>query len=195
MRLFAFGIALAASVSVAPASAAVSIRSELSGGQPIVFAGENGNRFGVIGLNVNAAPVGSPSQTFTIDKDFIVSRLSNAGSMSLVSAYYCPDFANALCSPLTSFEVTSGQRVFRGLLLEFSSSNGFASGTSAVFSNASVGGGTQTLNMAQVTRMGSPPVTGAIPEPGTWMLMILGLGAVGWAMRRPKRVSVRFGYA
>ena len=34
---------------------------------------------------------------------------------------------------------------------------------------------------------------GAVPEPGTWMLMILGLGAVGFAMRRrqadPTRVS------
>jgi hypothetical protein len=28
---------------------------------------------------------------------------------------------------------------------------------------------------------------GAIPEPGTWMLMILGLGAVGFAMRRRQR--------
>lgn len=32
-------------------------------------------------------------------------------------------------------------------------------------------------------------VTGAVPEPATWALMILGMGAVGFAMRRAKRNS------
>jgi hypothetical protein len=35
----------------------------------------------------------------------------------------------------------------------------------------------------------------AIPEPGTWMLMILGLGAVGFAMRRRQSTSVRMQFA
>jgi hypothetical protein len=35
----------------------------------------------------------------------------------------------------------------------------------------------------------------AIPEPGTWMLMILGLGAVGFAMRRRQNASVRLQFA
>lgn len=35
----------------------------------------------------------------------------------------------------------------------------------------------------------------AIPEPGTWMLMILGLGAVGFAMRRRQATSVRLQFA
>lgn len=35
----------------------------------------------------------------------------------------------------------------------------------------------------------------SVPEPGTWMLMILGLGAVGFAMRRRQSAAVRFQFA
>lgn len=35
----------------------------------------------------------------------------------------------------------------------------------------------------------------SVPEPGTWMLMILGLGAVGFAMRRRQKTAVRFQFA
>ena len=38
-------------------------------------------------------------------------------------------------------------------------------------------------------------VMGSVPEPGTWLLMILGLGAVGFAMRRRQTVSVRYQFA
>lgn len=35
-------------------------------------------------------------------------------------------------------------------------------------------------------------VSGAVPEPSTWALMILGFGAVGYAMRRRQKAVVRF---
>jgi subtilisin-like proprotein convertase family protein len=38
-------------------------------------------------------------------------------------------------------------------------------------------------------------VGGAVPEPGTWLLMILGFGMVGGAMRRRNAVSTRISYS
>ncbi len=38
-------------------------------------------------------------------------------------------------------------------------------------------------------------IAGSVPEPGTWMLMILGLGAVGFAMRRRHSTSVNLQFA
>ena len=35
----------------------------------------------------------------------------------------------------------------------------------------------------------------SVPEPGTWMLMILGLGAIGFAMRRRQGIVVRHEFA
>jgi len=34
--------------------------------------------------------------------------------------------------------------------------------------------------------------SGAVPEPATWALMILGFGAVGYSMRRRQKAAVRF---
>ena len=39
-------------------------------------------------------------------------------------------------------------------------------------------------NVAMTSSTGLFLTTGAVPEPGTWMMMILGFGAVGYAMRR-----------
>lgn len=38
-------------------------------------------------------------------------------------------------------------------------------------------------------------VFSAVPEPGTWMLMMLGIGAVGFSMRRRQKTQVRFQFA
>ena len=33
------------------------------------------------------------------------------------------------------------------------------------------------------------PGSGAVPEPGTWVMMLLGFGAVGWTVRRKRRAA------
>ena len=52
------------------------------------------------------------------------------------------------------------------------------------------GGGISTLGNAT-----SSPVNAAVPEPATWAMMMLGFGAMGFAMRRRQNMSARIRFA
>ena len=52
------------------------------------------------------------------------------------------------------------------------------------------GGGISTLGVAS-----SSPVSGAVPEPATWMMLILGFGAVGFGLRRTARTKGTIAFA
>ena len=41
----------------------------------------------------------------------------------------------------------------------------------------------------------SPAATGAVPEPATWAMMMLGFGGMGYAMRRKNKVATRIKFA
>lgn len=51
------------------------------------------------------------------------------------------------------------------------------------------------ITSARQFRVGGVSNVPPVPEPGTWMLMILGLGAVGFAMRRRQNTAVRVQFA
>ena len=85
------------------------------------------------------------------------------------------------------------------------SSTGFGSGTPFSFSfNALSGNNTFVIKLNNASGGGYNPaalrvdqtsLTAAVPEPGTWLLMILGLGAVGFAMRRRQAATVRYQFS
>ena len=49
---------------------------------------------------------------------------------------------------------------------------------------------TRTVTLSSITS----PVLGAVPEPSAWALMLLGFGAVGFAMRRKDKQTLRIRY-
>lgn len=70
---------------------------------------------------------------------------------------------------------------FDRLFINFDSNGGFVNYASIGSNGAVVASNAQGLAGVTFTRIG-----GAVPEPGTWAMMLLGFGAVGCALRRTR---------
>lgn len=71
--------------------------------------------------------------------------------------------------------------------------DGFQDGNGA-FSTNFYGQETTTTTATVIGRFAAAPVaTSGVPEPASWAMLIAGFGLIGGAMRRPRRVGVRFG--
>ncbi len=51
------------------------------------------------------------------------------------------------------------------------------------------------INGSSVSGLTFNPVIAAVPEPGTWAMMILGFGIAGVALRRPRRIKNKLAFA
>ena len=188
MRSVKFIALLAAAFAATPAVAAVNLVVE-GGGTPVVFAGDNGNRFAVLGIDARQRDadniVNLPN--FEVTTDFIRSLIVGGGASRLQNAFLCSDFAGGSgCSALTSVSVADETRLFSSLLLEFSGTD------NVIFTRSS--GGRTTLGL-RVTQQGAPPISAAVPEPSTWAMLLLGFFGIGAAVRKMKVKQVSLAYA
>ena len=46
----------------------------------------------------------------------------------------------------------------------------------------------------RISAISFSPVAGAVPEPATWAMMMLGMGAMGIMLRRRQRITMRVSY-
>lgn len=68
-------------------------------------------------------------------------------------------------------------------------------GTSSLFIQNGTGGTGATSTFGYVAQFGTADITGAVPEPASWAMMIMGFGAVGAALRRKSKVTSRVQFA
>lgn len=126
----------------------------------------------------NAYIHGTTTQ-FAIDTntDSLVRQANNAGTLTTVGAL------GVAVGPRTSFDIG-----FDG--------NGYLADVNR-FYTVDLGTGTATLTgNTQRAVFGITAVPfGAVPEPSTWMMMLLGFGAIGFGMRRGKVVGTKVSYA
>ncbi len=68
-------------------------------------------------------------------------------------------------------------------------------GTSSLFLQNGTSGTGATSTFGYVAQFGTADVAGAVPEPASWAMMIIGFGAVGATLRRKNRVTSRVQFA
>ena len=56
-------------------------------------------------------------------------------------------------------------------------------------------GGAPGIGRLAFNVLGDTSVAGAVPEPSTWMLLLLGFGGIGWSMRSRRRQTMRVRYS
>ena len=71
----------------------------------------------------------------------------------------------------------------------------FADNTTPITSIEIVAGTAQIASIGQFRVGGVAKAMGAVPEPTTWMLMLIGMAGVGFSMRRKEKQTVRVRYA
>lgn len=120
---------------------------------------------------------GSPSTDFT-DRETLTYDQNTLGSFDSYSSLTPVSFTNG--NNFLGLRATSGEKNYYG----------FAYTTDNVLNSY----GFETTPEAGITA--TTVVSGAVPEPATWAMMLVGFGSIGFAMRRRKRnVTTTVAYA
>lgn len=172
MKKLALGMATAMVVAASPVYAA-----------PLLFNFSGPSGTAMFQLDSNPTP--DFSQTLIGSDQFSFNNVAVtfggvAGTASTVS------FGNGIFSSLSITAPNLGFTQFNAptLFTGSASTPTFLTGSFTLI-NPFFGNGQLTIS----------PVVAAVPEPATWAMMILGMGAVGFAMRRRQKVTTRVSYA
>ena len=142
----------------------------------------NGSTSGTFSDTGIASGTFTDTITFTLPAGLLSSTISSiftTDQMTNVS------FTSVTLNGLAYNIVSQGQVEFRTLLAD-----PIASGLQTLIVTGTSGG-----NGSYSGTLSFQAVTAAVPEPAAWAMMILGMGAVGFAMRRRRKVTTRVSYA
>lgn len=154
-------------------------------------AGTNGNNDGARWITPTAVGTATiPAGTVTYSTVFTLTSFATAANF--VSNFWSDNrVLEILLNGVSIYTNGSSASQFSGSGTTFNGQFALLGGANTlaylVQNDAGTNGNPAGLRMAGIMT--------AVPEPGTWMLMILGLGAVGFSMRRRQKAQVRFQFA
>ena len=117
-----------------------------------------------------------------IDADYPVVLISNAGDNVFGADQLYP--LTSIGGLLFAIDTTTPAD-HQNALINFYNDNG----TLKVGAYGTLAGGVRLYTGGTLAVTALPTPNGAVPEPATWGMMILGMGAIGYAMRRKVRAS------
>ena len=129
-------------------------------------------------LGTSPTSPGGPNQLFVIDtsRDILAQLNNNGGVLTTVGALGF-DLGNN-----TSFDIDPNDV-------------GFVQDGRNLFSLNLATGGLTSLGQTQTALFGISAFRGAVPEPGTWAMMLIGFGAMGVSLRRRRSSNKQFAQA
>lgn len=185
MRNIATALLFASTAIVAPASAATVVFTGTTVGGPVFNRPVTLDTLSGVGTAVNYDPVG-----FTVDTAGDYTLTLTTGFDSFLALY---QGAFDPASPLTNLVALNddGVGAFGDAQLTFSLLTDISYfGVVTAFDN-----GVSFPYELTITGPGTAnAIGGVVPEPATWAMMIVGVGAVGGAMRRRSKVSTRVSF-
>ena len=144
---------------------------------PVAFAAGDPNAGATPVVTANGYLHGTPNQfAISTSQDVLVRQANNAGTLATVGSLGVP------VGPRTSFDIG-----FDGV--------GYLADTNNFYTvDLTTGRATFVGNTARSV-FGITALQGAVPEPATWLMMLLGMASIGFSMRRKKKSGPRDRFA